>query len=267
MGKHRKSHSTQTARSRVLMAAAATGVVSTAGVGGAAAADAIHGDKVEVPARYAFSAYTAGEQDGASLPQAAPQVLEAPEAAPALENVDEQVAKAIASHQERIDQENEERERAEAERQEAEQRAAAGQVEEKTGLTATTQAGVAKPAQGTLTSTFGVRWGSMHQGLDIANSEGTPIVAAMSGVVIDAGPASGFGNWVRIQHDDGTITVYGHMSSIDVSVGQQVQAGQKIAGMGSMGFSTGTHLHFEVHPNGGGAIDPLPWLTERGISL
>ena len=85
------------------------------------------------------------------------------------------------------------------------------------------------------------------------------------GTVIDAGPASGFGQWVRVKHDDGTITVYGHVATIDVTVGQHVTAGQKIAGMGNEGFSTGTHLHFEVHPGGGEAIDPVPWLAARNI--
>ena len=126
---------------------------------------------------------------------------------------------------------------------------------------------IAKPAEGSFTSPFGPRWGTMHNGVDIANAIGTPILAVEDGLVIDSGPASGFGNWIRIQHGDGTITVYGHMATLDVKVGQKVTAGQKIAGMGSEGFSTGSHLHFEVHPNGGGPIDPQPWLAERGISL
>ena len=107
----------------------------------------------------------------------------------------------------------------------------------------------------------------MHNGIDIANDIGTPINAVMDGTVIDSGPASGFGQWIRLRHDDGTITVYGHMETLDVSVGEHVTAGQKIAGMGSRGFSTGSHLHFEVHPGGGGPIDPVPWLAERGISV
>ncbi|KGM18522.1 hypothetical protein HMPREF3098_04070 [Corynebacterium sp. HMSC28B08] len=126
---------------------------------------------------------------------------------------------------------------------------------------------IAKPAEGSFTSPFGPRWGTMHNGVDIANAIGTPILAVEDGLVIDSGPASGFGNWIRIQHGDGTVTVYGHMATLDVKVGQKVTAGQKIAGMGSEGFSTGSHLHFEVHPNGGGPIDPQPWLAERGISL
>jgi murein DD-endopeptidase MepM/ murein hydrolase activator NlpD len=122
-----------------------------------------------------------------------------------------------------------------------------------------------QPAQGTLTSTFGSRWGTTHYGIDIANAMGTPIVAAADGVVIEAGPASGFGLWVRIQHADGTVTVYGHMDSFSVSEGQQVKAGEQIARMGNRGESTGTHLHFEVWDPSGMKIDPLPWLAERGI--
>ena len=89
----------------------------------------------------------------------------------------------------------------------------------------------------------------------------------MDGIVIDSGPASGFGNWIRIKHEDGTITVYGHMETLDVSVGETVHAGQKIAGMGNLGFSTGSHLHFEVYPDGNTAVDPVPWLEERGVSV
>ncbi len=126
---------------------------------------------------------------------------------------------------------------------------------------------VVKPAEGAYTSGFGARWGSFHKGIDIANAVGTPILAAADGVVIDAGPAGGYGNWVRIRHEDGTITLYGHMETIECSVGQTVRAGQRIAGMGSRGWSTGSHLHFEVHPAGGDAIDPAPWLAARGISL
>ncbi|WP_295146233.1 M23 family metallopeptidase [Saccharopolyspora sp.] len=126
---------------------------------------------------------------------------------------------------------------------------------------------VVKPAQGSFTSGFGGRWGSTHYGIDIANSKGTPIVSAMDGTVIDAGPASGFGLWVRVQHNDGTITVYGHVNSITADEGDQVKAGDQIATMGNRGFSTGTHLHFEVWNASGKKINPLPWLSERGINL
>ena len=126
---------------------------------------------------------------------------------------------------------------------------------------------VSRPAEGTFTSGFGPRWGSFHAGIDIANSNGTPILSVMDGTVIDSGPASGYGNWIRIKHDDGSMSVYGHMESLDVAVGERVTAGQKIAGMGNLGFSTGTHLHFEIHPDGNTAVDPIPWFQARGINI
>ncbi|AJW40452.1 Phage peptidoglycan binding endopeptidase [Rhodococcus sp. B7740] len=125
----------------------------------------------------------------------------------------------------------------------------------------------ALPAQGTYTSNFGTRWGVLHAGVDVANAIGTPIYAVADGKVIDSGPAAGFGMWVRIQHADGTITVYGHIDTSTVTVGQDVMAGDQIATMGNRGFSTGPHLHFEVHLPGEVKIDPLPWLASRGISL
>ncbi|QGU03336.1 Murein hydrolase activator NlpD precursor [Corynebacterium comes] len=126
-------------------------------------------------------------------------------------------------------------------------------------------ASVARPAAGTFTSGFGPRWGTMHNGIDIANAIGTPIHSVMSGTVINSGPASGYGQWIRVKHDDGSMAVYGHMSSLHVGVGERVSAGQQIAGMGSEGFSTGSHLHFEIHPSGNGAVDPVPWFANHGI--
>lgn len=126
---------------------------------------------------------------------------------------------------------------------------------------------VVRPAQGTFTSGFGARWGTSHNGVDIANAIGTPIVAVMDGTVIEAGPASGFGLWVRVQHADGTITVYGHMNTIDVPQGAKVKAGQQIATIGNRGQSTGPHLHFEVWVGGSQKINPVGWLAERGVTL
>ncbi|WP_072749510.1 M23 family metallopeptidase [Rhodococcus maanshanensis] len=123
-----------------------------------------------------------------------------------------------------------------------------------------------QPASGTLTSPFGQRWGTLHGGIDIAAPIGTPIQAATDGTVISAGPASGFGLWVRVQEDDGTTTVYGHINEFLVDVGQQVAAGQQIATVGNRGQSTGPHLHFEVHNPDGQKIDPAQWLLERGVS-
>ncbi|WP_235921902.1 M23 family metallopeptidase [Lentzea tibetensis] len=124
-----------------------------------------------------------------------------------------------------------------------------------------------KPTQGTFTSGFGARWGTSHNGVDIANAIGTPILSAMNGVVVEAGPASGFGLWVRVQHDDGTITVYGHVDTITAQKGTKVRAGDQIATMGNRGQSTGPHLHFEVWVGGSQKINPVGWLAERGVSL
>jgi murein DD-endopeptidase MepM/ murein hydrolase activator NlpD len=125
-----------------------------------------------------------------------------------------------------------------------------------------------RPSNGTITSGFGARWGTTHYGLDFAAPIGTPIYAAADGVVIEAGPASGFGLWVRIQHADGTITVYGHMQSFNVREGEKVTAGEQIARTGNRGQSTGPHLHFEVwEGEGGRKINPKPWLIEHGVAL
>ncbi len=122
-------------------------------------------------------------------------------------------------------------------------------------------------AAGTFTSGFGARWGVQHLGIDIAGPIGTPIYAVADGTVIEAGPASGFGMWVRLLHDDGTVTIYGHIDTATVSQGQRVMAGDQIATIGNRGFSTGPHCHFEVWLNGVDKVDPLPWLATRGISL
>ncbi|MEU6264752.1 M23 family metallopeptidase [Saccharopolyspora shandongensis] len=156
--------------------------------------------------------------------------------------------------------------RAEAERAEQAERAAAETAKRAEEERKRKARSFVKPAEGTFTSGFGARWGTSHRGVDIANSIGTPIRSVAAGKVIEAGPASGFGLWIRVQHDDGTITVYGHINTIDVSVGERVDAGDKIATMGNRGQSTGPHLHFEVHVNGT-KINPLPWLEARGISL
>jgi murein DD-endopeptidase MepM/ murein hydrolase activator NlpD len=120
-----------------------------------------------------------------------------------------------------------------------------------------------------LTSGFGARWGRTHAGIDLAAPMLTPEKAAADGVVLEAGPASGYGNVVYIQHDNGDVTVYGHMEEILVSAGQVVRAGDTIALLGNRGQSTGPHLHFEVIIGGltGQKVDPLPWLRERGVQI
>lgn len=119
----------------------------------------------------------------------------------------------------------------------------------------------------TLTSNFGTRWGAMHGGLDLAAPLGTPLFAAADGVVTDAGPAQGFGIWVKIRLSDGTVLVYGHMYNVNVRPGQQVRAGDLVSWVGNNGYSTGPHVHFEVHSPGGAKLDPQRWLAERGINV
>ncbi len=115
------------------------------------------------------------------------------------------------------------------------------------------------PYTHTISSYFEYRWGSFHKGLDIADSGiyGQEIVAADGGTVEFAGDDnSGYGNYVIINHNNGYKTVYGHCSSLAVSTGETVEQGQVIGYVGSTGFSTGPHLHFEIRQNDE-AINPL----------
>lgn len=114
---------------------------------------------------------------------------------------------------------------------------------------------------GVITSYFGPRWGTMHNGLDIGCPTGTPIVACEAGVVIGAAYSSSMGNYVLIDHGNNTTTVYMHNSSLAVSVGQTVSRAQVIAYAGSTGNSTGPHCHLGLRINGS-YVDPLPYLTQ-----
>ena len=118
------------------------------------------------------------------------------------------------------------------------------------------------PTTGVVTSPYGLRWGGsdFHPGMDIANDMGTPIVATADGVVDYAGwNAGGYGNMVDIDHGNGIMTRYGHASQVVVSAGQYVKRGQLIAYMGSTGFSTGPHVHYEVIINGQ-RVNPISYL-------
>lgn len=120
------------------------------------------------------------------------------------------------------------------------------------------------PAEGVLTSGYGWRWGRMHRGIDIAAPTGTTVVAVAPGVVTYSQyNPGGYGNLVEIKHPDGTLTLYAHNNRLNVSEGEEVYQGQKIAEMGSTGRSTGPHTHFEISPLGRGAVNPLS-LLNRG---
>ncbi|MEX3506336.1 M23 family metallopeptidase [Corynebacterium sp. LK2590] len=242
VGRHRKTTTSQTAKGRIALVTVAAGAASTAGVGGAAAAQLQANADQETKAQSVDYDLTTdsnelAENGAAAVENAAPQILAIAESKP-VDNLSEQLNKAIEAADARI-----------------------------AADAASRAPSIVKPAEGAYTSGFGARWGAMHNGIDLANAIGTPIVAAMDGIVIDSGPASGFGNWIRIKHEDGSIAVYGHMETLDVAVGDQVHAGQKIAGMGSRGFSTGSHLHFEIHPDGNTPVDPIPWFAEHGINI
>lgn len=122
------------------------------------------------------------------------------------------------------------------------------------------------PTQGEVTSRFGWRsspWGGgsdYHPGIDIANSEGTPIVATADGEVVQSEWFGGYGKMVQIDHGNGIATVYGHNSQLLVRSGQRVKRGEVIAYMGNTGYSTGSHVHYEVRVNGT-AVNPSSFLN------
>jgi murein DD-endopeptidase MepM/ murein hydrolase activator NlpD len=128
-----------------------------------------------------------------------------------------------------------------------------------TGTGAPSAAGLIWPVNGPVTSGFGLRWGRMHEGIDIAAPMGTPIWAAAAGTVIHSGWLGGYGYLVVVDHGNGLSTAYGHASALLVAVGQEVSQGETIALVGSTGHSNGPHLHFEVRVNGV-AVDPLLYL-------
>lgn len=120
------------------------------------------------------------------------------------------------------------------------------------------------PTQGVFSSGYGWRWGRMHKGIDLANSTGTPIVAAKEGRVSFAGwHDGGYGYLVEISHANGSTTRYAHNSRLLVAHGQEVRQGEVISQMGSTGNSTGPHLHFEIIAPGMGAMNPLNFLPPR----
>ncbi|WP_114166778.1 murein hydrolase activator EnvC [Exiguobacterium sp. TNDT2] len=184
--------------------------------------------------------------------------------------------------------EAEARARAEAEaKAQADAKAAAeaeGQVDEKPAVSppsaealtdvAGPMTSFVRPVSGYVSSPFGPRQNPLtgvaesHRGIDLVNATGTPIVAAAPGIVIKAAPATGYGNVVFVSHIVGGevwTTVYGHLDAITVTSGQTVAAGQTVGTLGNTGWSTGPHLHFELHrgqwaPGQPNAVDPGPYI-------
>lgn len=239
MAQHRVSPPSSALRGRVVVAAVAVGAFAAAAAGqtlqlGQSASDDI------APLADGKNA-TAAIGVGGSVSAAAPEMLTVAKVTAAAPEV-QQIASTNQIVQDRA------------------ARAAAAKAEAE-------RPKVVRPSNGTITSGFGARWGTTHYGLDFAAPIGTPIYAAADGTVIEAGPASGFGLWVRIQHEDGTITVYGHMQDFSVKEGQKVRAGEQIARTGNRGYSTGPHLHFEVWQNGVTKINPKTWLINKGVAL
>ena len=128
-----------------------------------------------------------------------------------------------------------------------------------TGSGAPSPAGFVWPCDGVVVSGFGMRWGRMHEGIDIGCAYGTPNRAAASGTVIYSGWLGGYGNLIVVDHGNGLSTAYAHASTLVAGVGQSVSQGETVSLVGSTGNSSGPHLHFEVRVNGS-AVDPLAYL-------
>jgi len=122
------------------------------------------------------------------------------------------------------------------------------------------------PVAGRASSGYGLRndpiRGGMvnHPGFDLAAPTGTEVAAAAGGTVVHAGPAGTYGNLVTLRHDNGFETRYAHLSAVDVRVGDRVETGQEVGKVGTTGYSSGPHLHFEVRHDGQ-TIDPAPFLS------
>ena len=229
-GQHRKQP-TSAARGRMLISAMAAGAAAAAAHTATSHADT---PKTEAVLTANASALTGGE--GSNTIRGAQVIAVEPAATAALHN--QELAKGVAFANDRA------------------QREARLQ-----------QPLYVMPTKGIFTSNFGYRWGVLHAGIDLANSIGTPIYAVSDGVVVDSGPAAGYGMLVKLRHADGTVTLYGHINTTLVSVGERVMAGDQIATMGNRGNSTGPHLHFEVLQGGTERIDPVPWLANRGLMV
>jgi murein DD-endopeptidase MepM/ murein hydrolase activator NlpD len=116
------------------------------------------------------------------------------------------------------------------------------------------------------TSPYGVRFGKLHAGIDLAAPDGTPYKAVHGGKVTKAGYSGGYGYSITIKQDDGTEIIYAHSRRLLVKTGDVVKAGQVIGEVGNTGYSYGTHLHIEIHEKGA-PVDPIVFLLDRGVDI
>ncbi|MFD7285372.1 peptidoglycan DD-metalloendopeptidase family protein [Streptomyces sp. NPDC059863] len=136
-----------------------------------------------------------------------------------------------------------------------------------------TGSGFSAPVDGPTSTPYrasGSSWSSgYHTGVDFSASSGTPVKAVSDGTVVTAGWGGAYGNQIVIQHSDGMYSQYGHLSSLEVSAGESVSAGQEIGLSGSTGNSTGPHLHFEIRtgPEYGSDVDPVAYLRQNGVNV
>ncbi|GAB1645064.1 hypothetical protein KRMM14A1259_54870 [Krasilnikovia sp. MM14-A1259] len=118
----------------------------------------------------------------------------------------------------------------------------------------------------TFTSPYGIRFGKLHAGIDLAAPEGVPYKAIHGGTVTSAGYNGAYGYAITIKNPDGTETIYGHSRRVLVKTGDVVKAGQVIGEVGNTGYSYGTHLHLEIHVHGN-PTDPITFLRDRGVDI
>jgi murein DD-endopeptidase MepM/ murein hydrolase activator NlpD len=150
---------------------------------------------------------------------------------------------------------------------------AQGQLAKRRPQVAGPAVGAACPAAGPVTSGWGPRWGAFHDGVDIGAPLGSPIRAVAAGTVVKSVTADpgGYGQYINIEHADGSTTQYGHMRVRLVHTGDRVRAGQVIARVGAEGSATGPHLHLRVYPPGRSppqrGTNPTPWLKAHGVRL
>ncbi|MEE1926649.1 M23 family metallopeptidase [Streptomyces sp. TRM 70351] len=185
------------------------------------------------------------------------------EQAEALRDAAEAAAQAGEAKKAEAEKKAEAREKAEAEREKA----------DRADRAAARPAFVAPVTGGNVTTGYksgGAMWSSgKHSGIDFAAATGTPVNSIGAGTIVTAGWGGSYGNNIVVRHTDGTYTQYGHLSAMDVAVGEKVGSGEQIGRVGSTGNSTGPHLHFEARttPAYGSDMDPMNYLRDKGVPL